>query len=198
MGLFLFAVLLAIAGIVWWSVSRATKQSEEYYRIDAERVMKIAQLEEGLQEKVALASAALKAADAAKVKADTAKQDAEEVGARLKKAKAALRRERAVSEESGEPELPPAEEVVFLRDQNGLLQLSLEIREKEAANLREALTLTEEALYNKTEQFDIMQQRHESLEKHSKRARRRAVLQSVFVGAGGFAFGFGVGLAVQP
>lgn len=180
--LLILAVIGSSIGLVWCGASRATKQSAEFHRIDAERVAKTAQLEEDLQEMVALAATEKKAGVAAKARADTAEKKASAVGARLRRAKAALRKARAENGVDREPELPLEEEVVFLRDQNGLLRTSLDLRNKEATHCWGALALTEEALANKDEQYDILDQRYESLETESKRRIRKARRQGIGIG----------------
>lgn len=188
------AVTILAAAVITWNIHRANQRAAEFYRIDAERVVKITQLEKTLQKKIASAKVAEEAANAAMEEADATKLEADGVSVRLRRAKAALRKARAESEVKGEPELPPSEEVTFLREQNDLLETALVIRNKEADLLREALSLTQSALNDKTEQYTIMEDRYESLVKNTKQAKRRNILSGIAIGAGSFGVGFTVGV----
>jgi hypothetical protein len=170
-------VLLVVLGLsVWLMIRKAEQQSV----LDAERVQRIAELEDELE-------SALHGADEAKDEADEARTKLQELLGQLEVYDKAIEHDKKVKV------MPPQERVVLLDGQNKLLQEALDLSMSESQALRQSLTYMGMALANSRERYDLLNKRYSSLKRSKKKEKRRKILAAVGTSVGSFGVGFGMG-----
>lgn len=171
------AALAAVACLsVWLMVRRAEQQSV----LDAERVQRIAELEDELE-------SALHGAGEAKDEADEIRDELQAVLDKIAQGDKAIEHDKRVQV------MPPSERVVVYHAQNRLLAEALRLSQEESLALRKALTLTGMALTNSRERFDLLDKRYVALKRSKKREKRRKIMTAVGTSVGSFGVGFGMG-----
>jgi hypothetical protein len=171
------AGLLVVLGLsVWLMVRKAEQQSV----LDAERVLRITELEHELE-------SAMHGADVAKDEADESRAKLQEILVQLGQTDKAVEHDRKVKV------MPPRERLAVYDSQNKLLQQALEISMEESAALRRALTLTGMALANSRERFDLLDKRYVALKRSKKKEKRRRIVTAVGTSMASFGIGFGMG-----
>jgi hypothetical protein len=172
------ALLAVLSVSVWLMVRHAHQQTV----LDAERVVRIQELED---ENELLMHAA-----------DSAHGDADEERASRQKTEADLKRTQRVIDRirtKAEPALPQEINRLVLLEQNALLTEHLASAERETIDLRREIVHLRLVIDNSQERFDLMNKRYSSLKRSHKKERRRKILTGVAMSAGSFGLGFGMG-----
>jgi predicted ribosome quality control (RQC) complex YloA/Tae2 family protein len=171
------AALVVVMGLSVWLMLRNVQQQSV---LDAERVQRIAELEDELE-------SALHGADEAKDEADEARTKLQELLGQLEVYDKAIEHDKKVKV------MPPQERVVLLDGQNKLLQEALDLSMSESQALRQSLTYMGMALANSRERYELLDKRYSSLKRSKKKEKRRKILTAVGTSVGSFGVGVGIG-----
>lgn len=172
----MLALVVAVGiGASYWAVKNAQRQDV----LDAERVARIAELEDEL--------------DAAKHEASLAHEEADDLRKGIAELMEPIDRGRAAIKRAETHRIPKSEEIAILREQNDLLEQALKLSNEESLALRRALTLTGMALDASEERYDLLNKRHSSLKRNQKKVKRRNIWTNVSVASAGLMVGFGIG-----
>jgi predicted ribosome quality control (RQC) complex YloA/Tae2 family protein len=169
--------LLAVLSVSVWLMVRSAQQQSV---LDAERVQRIAELEDELE-------SALHGADEAKDEADEIRDELQKVLDQIAQGNKAIEHDKKVKV------MPPQERVVILNGQNELLQAALDLSMEESQALRRSLTLMGMALANSRERYELLDKRYSSLKRSKKKEKRRKILTAVGTSVGSFGVGVGIG-----
>ena len=178
----LFAALGALALIIggaMWAIRNANQAS----LADAERLVRIAELEDQI--------------DNLKDEADSAKADADEARDERQSTLTELDRYRAAAKhQKDNPEVVPLrEEVETLRGYAATLETHLKLANKETIDPRRSLTLLTMALESSQERNVLQEKRYTALKRDKKKAKRRRIFGDIGVALGGIGVGIGIGKA---
>jgi len=170
------ALLAVLVVSVWLMVRSAQQQSV----LDAERVQRIAELEDELE-------SALHAAGEAKDDADEARDKLNELMPLIGRGRLAIAHQKKYRS------MTAIERVTVLQEQNSLLEQALILSRDESQALRRSLTHMGIALTSSRERYDLLNKRYSSLKRSKKKEKRRKILTAVGTSIGSFGIGVGIG-----
>ena len=171
-------VLVAgIAGLFMWSRTSLQRASA----VDAERLALIAELEEENRRLVQVAEDATQEADKLR---DERLADAGELG---------RYREATQYQRENPDKVPMQERIVTLEGYVDKLEKHLSSANRETVDLRKALTAVTLAYEGAQERNALQDKRYTALKRDRKKEKRRRILADVFLAAGSFGAGVGIG-----